>query len=333
MKHPGETPAFRGPKGEPVPGSIAEIAYLPLGGLEQWTMIRGRSSANPALIFLHGGPGFSETRLLRHYNAALEDRFTVVYWDQRGAGKTFDKHTPRSTMTVEQFIADLDELVDHVRRRLGQDRVTIFGHSWGSALGVLYTARFPAKVAAYVGSGQVGDWPAAEAASYEYALELAEQRGATKVLEELRAIGPPPHDAEALWVQRNCLQRLEGKLDLREVWQLGRVFLEGPEYSLVDLPPLFRGFRFSLDAMWAEVSAMDLNVLAPALEVPVFFLLGRRDHWVPARISAAYLEALRAPAKTLVDFERSGHEPFVDEPEAFNAAMFERVLPVVASRG
>lgn len=51
-------------------------------------------------------------------------------------------------MTVEQFIADLDEAVDAVRRRVGQDKVAIFGHSWGSALGVLYAARFPDKVAA-----------------------------------------------------------------------------------------------------------------------------------------------------------------------------------------
>ncbi len=65
-------------------------------------------------------------------------------------------------MTVEQFIADLDELVESVRKRLGKDRVTIFGHSWGSALGVLYAGRFPEKVAAYVGSGQIGDWQAGE---------------------------------------------------------------------------------------------------------------------------------------------------------------------------
>ena len=74
-------------------------------------------------------------------------------------------------MTVEQLICDLDELVDGVCQRLGKTRVAIFGRSWGSALGVLYAARFPEKVAAYVGCGQIDDWPAAEAASYEFALE------------------------------------------------------------------------------------------------------------------------------------------------------------------
>jgi len=139
-----------------VRGSIAEISYLRLGGLDQWVMIRGESATNPLLILLHGGPGSGETPLFRHFNAALEKSFTVVYWDQRGAGKSFDRGIPRSSMTVEQFIADLDELVDAVRTRVGQNKVAIFGHSWGSALGVLYAGRFPDKVATYVGSGQIG---------------------------------------------------------------------------------------------------------------------------------------------------------------------------------
>ncbi|HEU5256131.1 MAG TPA: alpha/beta fold hydrolase [Vicinamibacterales bacterium] len=46
-------------------------------------------------------------------------------------------------MTLEQFIADLDGLVDVVRRRFDKDKVVIYGHSWGSALGVCYAARFP----------------------------------------------------------------------------------------------------------------------------------------------------------------------------------------------
>src|SRR5262245_34611731 len=123
MRHPGKTPLFRGPYGEAVSGSIAEIGYRRLGGIVQWMMIRGKSIDNPPLILLHGGPGLSETFLFRHFNAPLEETFTVVYWDQRGAGKSFDRTIPRSAMTVEQFICDLDELVDTVRTRLGKKKV------------------------------------------------------------------------------------------------------------------------------------------------------------------------------------------------------------------
>jgi pimeloyl-ACP methyl ester carboxylesterase len=330
MRQLGRTPPFRGPDGELVSDSIAEIAYRRLGGLDQWVMIRGESVANPALVLLHGGPGLSETSLFRYFNAPLEKRFTLVYWDQRGAGKSFRRDIPRSSMTVERFIADLDELVDAVCERLAKTKVAIFGHSWGSVLGPLYAARFPEKVGAYVGSGQIGDWAAAESATYAFALAEAERLGKLRVARKLRAIGPPPHSAESLWTQRTSLSRLEGRMRPRALWTLARAALGGPESSILDLPGALRGFRFSLDAMWAEVSRLNLIELAPALEPPVFFFLGRNDHWVPAETSLTYVDALAAPSKELVWFEESGHEPFMDEPAKFNAAMAElvrRILP------
>jgi pimeloyl-ACP methyl ester carboxylesterase len=310
-------------------GSIAEVGYRRLGGLEQWVLIRGESLANPALLLLHGGPGFSETHFFRRYCSALEKSFTVVYWDQRGSGRSFAPGIDRSSMTVDRFVADLDELVEAVRGRLSTDKVVIFGHSWGSALGVLYAARFPEKVVAYVGSGQIGSAPAAEAASYAFALAAAQRLGKRKVVEKLRAIGPPPYGVDDLWTERVCLNRLEGRMNVRTFADLGRMFLRVPELSLLDLPNLVRGFRFSLDAMWEEVSRIDLTTAAPVLDVPAFFLIGRHDHWVPPETSVAYYTALTAPRKELVWFEESGHEPFVDEPAAFTTTMVESVRPVV----
>ena len=139
-------------------------------------------------------------------------------------------------MTVEQFISDLDELVDAVCERLGKTKVAIFGHSWGSALGVLYAARFPEKVAAYVGSGQIGDWAAAESASYEFALAEAQRRGKRRAVRKLRAIGPPPYTAEAVFTERTWLSRLEGRMGPRAMWKLGRAVLGGQESSIFELP-------------------------------------------------------------------------------------------------
>jgi len=328
MRHLGKTPPFPGPTGEILPGSIAEINYMRLGGLDQWVMIRGESLANPPLVLLHGGPGFSEMRSFRHFNAPLEKSFTVVNWDQRGTGKSFDRRIPKSSMTVEQFIADLDDLVDAVRKRLGKNKVAIFGHSWGSALGVLYAARFPEKVAAYVGSGQIGDWPAGELSSYAFVLAEVERRNNRKAVKELRAVGAPPHTAKKLWVQRTWLDRVEGHPGGMSLWKLGRIVLGGPESSIFDLPNILRGFLFSVDAMGAEVSALNLVKAVPRLQMPVFFFLGRRDHQVPAETSVAYFDVLTAPSKKLVWFEESRHEPFVEEPAKFNAAMAALVRPV-----
>lgn len=330
MRRPGHTTPFRTPAGEIVPGSVAEVGYCRLGGVDQWVMIRGENLADPPLIHLHGGPGFSETRLLRHFNSDLEKRFTVVYWDQRGAGKSFDRSLPQSSMAVDQFIADLGELVDMVCARAGQEQVVLHGHSWGSALGVLYAARYPQRVAAYLGTGQIGDWSAAESASYTYALAEAQRRNNRKALKALRAIGPPPYPASSVFKERTWVQRLDGQLSPKALLRLGRIALGGAESSLRDLPRQFRGFRFSMNAMWDEVSALNLLRDAPELRVPVFFFLGRRDHWVPPATSMAYFDALSAPSKEVLWFDESGHEPFVDEPAEFNQAVAEMVRPLVA---
>jgi pimeloyl-ACP methyl ester carboxylesterase len=330
MKRLGTTTPFRGPGGEIVPGSIAEIRYLRLGGLDQWVMIRGENQKNPPLIVLHGGPGIPESGFFRYFNAPLEKSFTVVHWDQRGAGKSFDRSIPRSSMTVDRFIADLDELVDAVRMRLAHDKVAILGHSWGSALGVLYAARFPDKVTAYAGVGQMGDAPAGEASQYAFLLAEAERRRDVKALKKLRAIGPPPHSGKEVLAERMVLSGFEGQTSPRGLWKLGRVILSGTESSVFDLPNVMRGMRFSLDAMWGEVSRLNLLQTVPVLEMPVFFLLGRRDRWVPVETSVAYFDALTAPSKKLVWFEDSGHEPFVDEASKFNRAMVEFVRPAVA---
>lgn len=329
MRHSGQTPPFRARGGDVVPGSIAEVGYRRLGGLDQWVLIRGKSVANPPLVLLHGGPGWSETRFFRRFNSPLEAHFTVVYWDQRGAGRSYHRDIPRQSMTVEQFVSDLDELVDAVRERLGQPQVAILGHSWGSVLGVLYASRYPGKVAAYIGCAQIADWPAAEKASYELGLAEAQRLSRQRALKKLRAIGPPPYGVDAVFTERTCTMRPEGGMGPGALWKMAQALHGGPESSIFEVPKAWRGFRFTMNAMWPEVSRLNLIELVPSLHMPVFFLLGRRDRWIPPTTSLAYFSALSAPVKELAWFERSGHEPFVDEPDKFNATMTELVRPAV----
>ncbi len=329
MKYLGATPSFRGQDGKILPSSIAEISYLRLGGFDQWVMIRGENIANPILILLHGGPGFPEMRLFRTFNAALEQHYTVVYWMQRGTSKSFDRRMPASSLTIEQFIADLDELVEMLRARFGKKNVVLYGHSWGSVLGVLYASRFPEKVAAYVGTGQIGEWAAFEAASYAFALAEAERRQYRKAIRELRAIGPPPHVFWDMVVERKWITRFVGIVRGMSLWRFTCITLGGPEASFLDLPNILRSQLVTPKAMWQELMGVNLIKTAPALRMPVFFFLGRHDRVVVPETSMAYFDVLQAPSKTLIWFEESGHEPPAEEPDKFNRLMLELVLPVV----
>ncbi|MGQ0665428.1 MAG: alpha/beta fold hydrolase [Nitrospiraceae bacterium] len=329
MKHPGTTPPFRGPDGQILPDSLAEITYQRLGGFDQWVMIRGVNIVNPVLILLHGGPGFPEMRLFRTFNAALEQHFTVVYWMQRGTSKSFDRRMPASSLTIKQFIVDLDELADMLCTRFGKEKIVLYGHSWGSVLGVLYASRFPEKVAAYVGTGQIGEWAAFETASYAFVLAEAERRQHRKAVRELRAIGPPPHTYWDMVVERKWLTRFVGIVRGMSLWRFTRITLGGPEASIFDLPNILRSQLVTPKVMWQELIAVNLVDTVPVLRMPVFFFLGRHDHVVVADTSVAYFNVLRAPSKTLLWFEESGHEPPAEEPDKFNTAMVDLVLPAV----
>lgn len=229
-------------------------------------------------------------------------------------------------MTVERFVADLNELVDWARKHLDAERVVLLGHSWGTALGALYAARFPEKVAAYVGVAQVGTWAAAERASYSLAVDEARRRGDARTTKKLLAIGPPPHEATALFAERTLALRMANQFGPRSMRNAVRAMFAAS--SIFELRKTLRAFRFSIEAMWPEVSRLNLLEMVPELKMPVFFFLGRNDPWVPPTFSVAYFDALQAPAKTLVWFEHSGHEPFVDEANAFNTAMVELVRPM-----
>lgn len=325
----GWTPAFRDGSGGVLAGSVAEAGTVRIGGIDQWVLLRGREVGNPLMVYLHGGPGSSETAFVRAYNAELEDHYTVVYWDQRGAGRSYSPKIPTASMTLEHILADLDELVDALLARFGKSKLVVLGHSWGSVVGALYAARHPTKVSAYVGVGQVADMAASEMASYAFVLAEAERRGNAKALAALRAIGPPPHEIKTLIQQRRWLNTFGGGMGPNltmgaMMWKA----LRTPEASPWDLVRLVQGSMFSLRALWSDLMSLELEREAARFEVPVFFALGRRDMQVVAEVSAKYFERIEAPRKELVWFEQSGHFSAFEEPENFHRLMIETVRPL-----
>jgi pimeloyl-ACP methyl ester carboxylesterase len=303
-----------------------------IGGVEQRLWFRGIDVRKPVVIVLHGGPGASEAALFRLFNPDLENEFLMVYWEQRGTGRSYRTSIPPESMTIDQFVRDLDDVVELVRERFDKDRVVLLGHSWGSALGLLYAARHPAKVAAYVGVGQVADMREGERLSYEFALREARRRGHDDAIEALVKIGPPPHTVDQMLTSRKWVERFGGSFhaDLstgKLIWAA----LQTDEANLVDLIKFGRGNRFSLEHLWDEFRAFDIDDRLTRFDMPIVFMLGRHDWQVPSILAARYFERIDAPAKRLIWFERSAHNPPFEEPARFNRAMVEALRPIIES--
>ena len=301
-----------------------------IGGLQQRLWFRGLSVNQPAVILLHGGPGASEAALFRHFNADLERAFLMVYWEQRGAGRSYRGSIPPESMTIDQFVRDLDEVVELVLHRFQKDRVVLLGHSWGSAIGLLYAARHPEKVAAYVGTGQVADMREGERLSYEFALAEARDRGHRDGLKALQTIGPPPHTVDQMLTSRKWVERFGGAFHAKlSTGGLIWAALQTDEANLVDLIKFGQGNEFSLEHLWAEFRDLELDEALIRFQTPVVFMLGRHDWQVPAILAARYFDRIEAPYKRLVWFERSAHHPPFEEPERFNRTLVEILNPLV----
>jgi pimeloyl-ACP methyl ester carboxylesterase len=165
--------------------------------------------------------------------------------------------------------------------------------------------------------------------SYAFVLSEAVRRQNRRALKQLRAIGAPPYSYRSMEVKSKWLVRFIGVARGISLRKLLKISLGGPESSIFDLRNIVCGMMFSTRTLWPEASRLNLVKVVPALRMPVFFFIGRHDHVVAAETSAAYFEMLRAAAKTLVWFEESAHEPPVEEPDKFNAAMAELVRPAV----
>lgn len=321
-------------------GGIDLLGNIMLGGEEQWLLIRGEKQTNPVLLYLHGGPGSFVIPRARDFGRQLEKDFVVVYWDQRGSGKSFHPKVPVNTMNLEQFISDTHELVKVLTQRFNVPKVYLVGNSWGAALGALTVERYPELFYAYVGTGQLVNTEKAEAISYQFTLDKAKITENREALKELTTMGPPPWDYEKMNKQRKWLRRFGGTI--YENTESANSFLSdfmgkmllSPEYSLMEIVENSLDPNFAVRNLWDDIADIDLVEQVPRIEVPVYFIAGRHDYNTPSELVEDYYKQLDAPAgKHLIWFENAAHMPEFEDPNQFYQIMVDSVLHSTYSTG
>ena len=338
LKSPGIAQAITDENGQEVSGSISTIETVMLGGVEQSLIIRGRDHTNPVMLFLHGGPGSPEYAFIRQTNPDLEDHFVMVYWEQRGAGKSFSADIPPETMTLNQFVSDTRELSEMLITRFGHDKIFLMGHSWGSVMGVGTAQQFPELYHAYFGIGQVGYQYEGERISLDWAQARALEENDTKTIKALSALSIPADDADPnMWIshvmtERRYLDRLGGGTvhDSIGMLKILQMVLETPEYTMTDKLNFFRGSLFSMTNLWTAIMHTNLIEEVPKLDLPVFILQGAFDYQTPYPLARVFYDQLEAPQKEFYTFENSAHSPNMEEPMRFNAIILEHAESILS---
>jgi len=299
---------------------IDTLDAVQLGDTTQWIRIRGEDAANPVLLLVQQGPGLpmiNEVRRFEHL-LGLEKEFTVVYWDQRGCGRSLRLD---ADITIDLMVSDTVSLLQLIQERFHK-KPYVAGFSLGATISAYATALRPDLVATLVAVGTDIDGVAAGHSAYDFALRTARQRGNKRAIRQLDGIGPPPHLNAKQFGTRVRWAANFGGVTRNETYGgvvrgLLASLLRSSDYTIADVLRTVRGITATQAALLPELATLDLIRAVPRLDVPVVMAQGRIDQVAPGAAADRYANALEAPNKQLVWFENSAHTPHLEEPEKF----------------
>jgi pimeloyl-ACP methyl ester carboxylesterase len=318
------------------PNGIERLEKVRIGGIEQWVSIRGADKRNPVLLLIHGGPGYVSMPMSWWFTRGWEEYFTVVQWDQRGAGKTYFLNDPATigpTMTLERMVADTEEMTTWIRKELGKQKVFVIGHSWGSYLGLELAKRHPEWLYAYIGVGQVTNGPESERRGWTFAIDSARQAGNSEAVHQLESISPyfspgQPAPLKNIYTQRRWVDFYGGVMAHRRS-NSGEsdVALLSPDYTDDEIGHIWDGNDFSESYLLVKLLSLDLTEIKE-LRCPLIVFAGRYDFDVNAQVAAEWFAKVKAPSKRFVWFENSAHLPMTEEPGKFLMSLGSYALPL-----
>jgi pimeloyl-ACP methyl ester carboxylesterase len=300
------------------------VEVITLGGVDQSILIQAEDVTKPVLLFVHGGPCMPVPGVVSRgqdfavstMTKELVKHFVVVFWDQRGAGKSYQKSAPPETSRLEQFFQDCIELIELLTNRFQQDKVYLAGHSWGSIIGLTVASRIPEKLHGYVGISQILNWSDNDLLCYQWVRTKANNARDQKTLKKLDDLGPPPYLELKKWTDfRRPLLKYNSMIYSNDVVRhpgmlcAFMIFLNSSEFSIKDI---FHSFYSSYHLTYTQDLIEDflkinLNAIK-RIEIPVAFLHRVHDFHVDGRPVERFYQQLTAPlGKEMVWYEKSSH--------------------------
>jgi pimeloyl-ACP methyl ester carboxylesterase len=328
--YPGKPRPFVDERGRPLAGSLSEKIFLDINGVKQGMFIKGKDPANPVLLYLHGG--MPDYFLSQEFPTGLEEHFTVVWWEMRGSGISYSADIPPQTLTLEQMISDTLEVTNYLRRRFGQEKIYLMGHSGGTFIAIQAAAREPGLYHAYVGQAQMSHQLKSEKLAYDYMLQKFKENGNTEMVRKLEAApvtmtGGTPDAYRAL---RDPAMHSLGIGTMHEMDSVVTGILlpswQSRDYTFMEkLHTWTAKARSGVAVLWDDMLVTDLSQEVTELAIPVYFLSGIYDYTVNYTLAKDYFEKIEAPVKGFYTFERSAHSPMFEEPEETLKIMLEDV--------
>lgn len=301
------------------------IETININGAELYFSMKGNNKNNPILLVLHGGPGDASLPLVSKYNKELEENYTVVVLEQRGAGKSYYKYSDNEEINIDVFVEDTYQLSLYLLKRFSKEKLFITAHSWGSVIGMKFILKYPEIVYAYIGCGQVINMKKTTKTSFQYALDKNIEAQNEKVIDKLKEINYNYEGKdwfnELLFVTKEVVKNggsIYNKTNYNGyIWQ----FIISKDYSFKDLIKRQKGAIQSIKFLWPELMTINFEGVTD-FRVPVIFIAGRHDYHSSSKVVEDFYNSIDSE-KQLFWFENSAHFPQWEENEKYNQIMID----------
>lgn len=306
-------------------GGINESMYVDINGSKQWISIYGQDKDNPVLLYLHGGPGSATSLYDYVFTRKWADVYTVVTWDQRGCGKSYDKSHPQ-TITADIMMQDGKAMTEFLRGYLQVPKITILGHSWGSYFGANLALAYPEYYDAFIGAGQFIDWEENEHRLYAAALTWSQDdpKGRAMVEQWGAAMGT----GDGLILRDGIMERYGyGMMKDGTDYSTVAAVLFNPYYSLKDIwtslhsgEEIFMQYApFILSEGFKDMSLLGRYDYA----VPYFNINGDIDYQTNYSLAWEYFEQVNAPKKQMFVMKDATHGLLESRSEEFSGFLHQ----------
>ncbi|HKP99790.1 MAG TPA: alpha/beta hydrolase [Actinomycetes bacterium] len=282
------------------------MTTMPIRDVSLFVDVIGRGHP---LLLMHGGPSADHTTMLPFRR--LADRFTLIFYDHRGNGRSVG--APVSSMTWENLTADADAL----RQRLGFERWAVLGHSFGGQVALEYALRYPDRLSHLVLLDTGGDshW------SQQHAAEVMAKRG----------YSPAKVELVRRWFNGEFTPKEWYPIFLR----IGGAYFHNPSLRMMLRDVIHGGWRakvrpeaqiFAARGLCKGWTVMDR---LGEITVPTLVMAGREDFVFPPECQLELAAGI--PKASLRLIERAGHNPHMEQPTEVLQAVSDFISTNVAA--